>query len=65
MRRNLWWLPFHPVSQTAERSHWFGLKLGVMCLVTMSLFAIRAFSQNGGSIQGTVTDAQGAVIHPQ
>jgi hypothetical protein len=28
----------------------------------MSLFAIQAFAQNSGSIQGTVTDAQGAVI---
>ena len=62
MRRNSWWLPFHPMAAPAERSHWCGLKLAVMCLVTMSLFAIQAFAQNSGNIQGTVTDAQGAVI---
>jgi hypothetical protein len=40
----------------------FPSKFGVLCLVAMSLFAVGAMAQNSGSIQGTVTDAAGAVI---
>jgi len=62
MRRNSWWLMFDRVSQTAERSHWLVSKVGVLGLSTMLLFAIQALAQNSGTIQGTVTDAQGAMI---
>ncbi|MGC2198049.1 MAG: carboxypeptidase regulatory-like domain-containing protein [Terriglobales bacterium] len=37
-------------------------KFRVLCLVAVSLFAVSAMAQNSGSIQGTVTDAAGAVI---
>src|SRR6266576_1378355 len=62
MRRNSWWLPLHRISRTAEHSHRSALKLGVVGLVAFCLFAVQAFAQNSGNIQGTVTDAQGAVI---
>ncbi len=40
----------------------FSSKSRVLCLLAVFLFAAGAVAQNSGSIQGTVTDAQGAVI---
>jgi carboxypeptidase family protein len=36
--------------------------LRVLCLAVVSLLAVGAMAQNSGTIQGTVTDSQGAVI---
>src|SRR5919198_4863627 len=40
----------------------FASQFRILSLLAVCLFSVAAFAQNSGTIQGTVTDSQGAVI---
>src|ERR1700687_5021463 len=68
--RSTTWLSFPVVSphspqsrtQKADRLNPLARTVRLVSLAAVAFFAVQTMAQNSGTIQGTVTDAQGAVI---